>query len=113
MKTLVVYYDGDCGLCSRTVKFLKRNDKKKKFQYQTLESAFPGEQHNSFIFKENDTLYFKSTAALRVLKQLGGLWPFLYIGVVIPPFLRNAVYDFVAKNRYKWFGKAKECEVSS
>ena len=111
MKNLIVYYDGDCGLCSRTVQFLKRNDKKKKFQYQTLESAFPGQQHNSFIFREGEKLYFKSTAALRLVKQLGGLWPCLYTGVIIPRFLRNAVYDFVAKNRYKWFGKAKECQL--
>ena len=113
MKNLIVYYDGDCGLCSRTVQFLKRNDKKKKFEYQTLQFAFPSVEHKSFIFREEDKHYFKSTAALKVVKHLGGIWPYLSIGVIIPRFLRDAVYDFVAKNRYKWFGKAKECEVSS
>jgi predicted DCC family thiol-disulfide oxidoreductase YuxK len=112
MKTLIVYYDGECGLCSKTVQFLKRHDKKHRLKYQTLESAFPGQQHNSFIFGEGDKLYYKSTAALRVVKYLSGLWPILYIGIVVPRFIRNAIYDFVAKNRYKWFGKVTECEIN-
>lgn len=111
MKKLIVYYDGECGLCSKTVQFLKRNDKKHRFEYVTLSIAFPGEQHNSFIFREEDKLYYKSTAALRVVKHLSGFWPCLYIGIVVPKFLRDAIYNFVAKNRYKWFGKASVCEL--
>jgi len=66
---------------------------------------------NSFILLENEKLYTKSTGALRVTKKLSGLWPLLYGFIIIPPFIRNAVYSYIAHHRYKWFGKKEACWI--
>jgi len=68
-------------------------------------------QLNSFILVENDKAYSRSTAALRTARLLGGLWKLFYAFIIVPPFIRNAVYDLIAKNRYKWFGKKESCMV--
>ena len=64
-----------------------------------------------FVFIENGKAFTKSTAALKVCRYLSGLWPLLYGFIVIPAFIRNAVYDFIAKNRYKWFGVQQQCMI--
>jgi predicted DCC family thiol-disulfide oxidoreductase YuxK len=69
----------------------------------------PLNNFNSFVFIENGKLYQRSAGALRVTKYLSGLWPLLYAFLIVPPFIRNAVYDFVARNRYKWYGQKNEC----
>lgn len=66
---------------------------------------------NSFILGENGKIYSKSTAALRVARKLKGLWPVVYVFIIVPAFIRNYVYEFIARNRYKWFGKRDSCEV--
>jgi predicted DCC family thiol-disulfide oxidoreductase YuxK len=67
------------------------------------------QQMNSFVLLENGKVYTRSTAALRVAKQLSGIWPILYVFIIVPPFIRNAVYDWIAHNRYRWFGKQENC----
>ena len=64
----------------------------------------------SFLI-ENSKFYTESSAALRIAKRLNGLWPLLYIFIIVPKFIRNSVYKFIAKNRYKWFGKKDSCMV--
>ena len=74
-----------------------------------------GESYNkadSIILIDNQKAYFKSAAILRIVKHLGGLYPLLYMFVIIPPVMRNFVYDVIAKNRYKWFGKNDACGVN-
>lgn len=66
---------------------------------------------NSFILIDNDKAYTKSTGALRMLKMLGRGWNFLYGLIIIPKLIRDKVYDYVARNRYRWFGKRDECMV--
>jgi predicted DCC family thiol-disulfide oxidoreductase YuxK len=66
---------------------------------------------NSFMLVEDDNLYTRSTGALRMLKHLGDAWSLLYIFILVPRFIRDAVYNLVAGNRYKWFGKKDECWV--
>lgn len=116
---LVVLFDGVCNLCSGTVQFVIRHDAKNRFQFASLQSSYgqkilqqyqlPTNVFNSFILLENDKIFTRSTAALRVAKRLRGLWPLLYAFSIIPPFIRNAVYDWIAKNRYNWFGKQETC----
>jgi predicted DCC family thiol-disulfide oxidoreductase YuxK len=116
---LIILFDGVCNLCSSSVQFVIKHDKKKQFRFASLQSAFGQKtlsENNlsttdlsSFILLENGKLYTKSTGALRVVKRLGGAWPLLYGFIIVPPFLRNAVYNWVAKNRYKWFGKQESC----
>ncbi|MFT3948530.1 MAG: thiol-disulfide oxidoreductase DCC family protein [Agriterribacter sp.] len=115
----IILFDGVCNLCNSSIQFVLKKDKKKQFYFTSLQSnagqqllkqyrLSPG-KFDSFILIENNKAYTRSTAALRVVKRLSGLWPLLYIFIIIPPFIRNAVYDWVARNRYKWFGKSESC----
>ena len=115
----VILFDGICNLCSGSVQFIIKHDSKRQFRYASLQSDFgrqimqhfglPANELNSFILLEDEKIYTKSTGALRVAKKLNGLWPVLYAFIIVPPFVRNAVYSFIAKNRYKWFGKKEAC----
>ncbi|MFQ5788350.1 MAG: thiol-disulfide oxidoreductase DCC family protein, partial [Thermodesulfobacteriota bacterium] len=67
------------------------------------------DDYDSFVLIEDDDYFLRSSAALRLFKRLNGLWPLLYILIFIPRPLRDYVYNIVAKNRYSWFGKSKEC----
>jgi predicted DCC family thiol-disulfide oxidoreductase YuxK len=117
----ILLFDGVCNLCSGSVLFVIKRDAKKEIRYAAIQSkqgkmllqqyhieeAYLG----SLIFIENGKPYFKSTGALRLCKYLKGLWPLVHLFIIVPPFIRNAVYDFVAKNRYQWFGKKETCMV--
>lgn len=115
----VVLFDGVCNLCSNSVQFVIKHDPKKQFRFASLQSdvgqhvmqhfGLPANELNSFILLEHDKIYTKSTGALRLTKKLNGLWPMLYAFIIVPAFIRNAVYSFVANNRYKWFGKKEAC----
>ena len=116
----IVLFDGVCNLCNSAVAFIIKRDKKKIFKLSPLQSSFSEAlndqyhfnqpQLNSIVLIENNKVYYKSTAALRVVKKLNGPIKCLYIFIVVPPFIRDAVYWFIAKNRYRWFGK-RSCEV--
>ena len=119
----ILLFDGVCNLCNSAVQFVIKRDKKKKFLYTSLQSK-TGQKlllkyglnlsdFDSFILIENEKYFTKSTAALKVAKGLGGIWSMLYIFIIIPKFSRNAIYDFIAQNRYKWFGKRDECMLPS
>jgi predicted DCC family thiol-disulfide oxidoreductase YuxK len=117
----IVYFDGVCNLCEGTVQFLLRRNKKKNLLFASLQSnagqkmlsqfGLPLNNFNSFVFVENGKLYQRSTGALRVTKYLSGMWPMLYAFIIIPSFIRSAVYDYIARNRYKWYGQKNECWV--
>ncbi len=117
--TPVVLFDGVCNLCNGFVQFIIKRDKQATFRFASLQSHF-GQQvlqqndlstgdFDSFILLQNGKVYTKSTGALRVIKQLDGLWPVLYVFMLVPPFIRNGIYRWVARNRYKWFGKQESC----
>jgi predicted DCC family thiol-disulfide oxidoreductase YuxK len=117
----IIYFDGICNLCNKSVQFVIKRDKKKQFLFAPLQGKngkkfldkydlVPGD-FNSFILAEGDKVYAKSTAALRVAKKLSGGWKLLYGLMIFPRFIRNAVYNIIAKNRYKWFGKRNECMI--
>ncbi len=115
----VILFDGVCNLCSSSVQFIIKHDPKQQFRFASLQGEFgqqvllehqlPANDFNSFILLENGQLYTKSTGALKVVKKLSGLWPLLYGFIIVPPFIRNAVYQWVASNRYRWFGKKEAC----
>lgn len=122
VKSLVMF-DGVCNLCNNTVRFIFKRDKQDRFRYLSLQSQQAQEilaQYNyfetdlkSFILIDNDTLYTKSSAALHVARRLGFPYSLATVFFIVPKRIRNAVYDFVAKNRYKWFGEQKEvCEYN-
>lgn len=115
----VVLFDGVCNLCSSSVQFIIKHDPERLFRYASLQSEFgqnilrqfnlPVNELNSFILLEDGKIYIKSTGALRVSRKLNRLWPALYGFIIIPAFIRNAVYSYIAKNRYRWFGKKEAC----
>jgi predicted DCC family thiol-disulfide oxidoreductase YuxK len=117
----VIFFDGLCNLCNGAVQFTIKRDKQNLFRFASLHSDFAKEKLtpfniapenlDSFILLENDKVYLRSTAALRVAKKLNGLWPLLYAFIIVPPFIRDAIYNYIAKNRYKWFGKQESCWV--
>lgn len=121
--TKVIFFDGVCNLCNSSVQFIIENDKENLFKFASLQSNYGQEtllqnnlnvnEFNSFIFQDGEKLYFESTAALKVAKQLKFPISLLYIFIIVPPFIRNGVYNFIAKNRYKWFGKKNECWLPS
>lgn len=119
----VILFDGVCNLCNSSVQFVIRRDKKGSFRFASLQGRsgqqylqqyhLPVDAFNSFVLIENNKVYTRSTAALRVARQLGGGWKLLYGFIVIPRFIRDAVYNLVAKNRYRWFGKKEACMIPS
>jgi predicted DCC family thiol-disulfide oxidoreductase YuxK len=123
IKHSVILFDGVCNLCNKVVQFVIKRDKKGSFKFASLQSTFgqqllenfdlPTDNFNSFILFKKGRIYTRSTAALLVLKELPGVWLLLSALIIIPPFIRNAVYNTIARNRYKWFGKKQECWLPS
>lgn len=116
----IVLFDGVCNFCNASVQFIIKRDPKAKFSFAALQSErgqellaqnkLPMQHFDTIILAEGGKIYQKSTAALRIAKELSGMWPILYYAcILVPPFLRNAVYSLVAANRYKWFGKREAC----
>jgi predicted DCC family thiol-disulfide oxidoreductase YuxK len=118
-KQFIVLFDGVCNLCSSSVQFILKRDKKNQFLFGSLQgeygqqvlkkSGMPANDFNSFMLLEGEQLYIKSSGALRMLRHLGGGWSLLYAFIIVPKFIRDAVYNFIAQNRYRWFGKKEVC----
>lgn len=119
--TPIILFDGICNLCSGAVQFIIKHDPKGKFLFASLQSEagqgllkkyeLPLDNFNSFILLQDENVYTKSTGALKVARQIKGAWSWLYIFIIIPAFIRDAVYIWVSKNRYKWFGKKDTCMI--
>lgn len=115
----ILLFDGVCNLCNNSVQFVLKNDKKKETYFASLQSevgqqiltnqGLSTQQLDSIIYYRNGKVWQQSTAALYLLKDMGGLWSLLFPLILIPAFIRNAVYNWVAKNRYKWFGQSDAC----
>lgn len=110
----IILFDGTCNFCSFWVKYILKRDKKKVFRLASLQANIGQEllqKHHinskidAIVLIEHGRVYIKSTAALRILKTLGGVTAIFYGLIIIPPFVRNFVYDVIAKYRYQWFGK--------
>lgn len=118
----VVLFDGVCNLCNGAVNFIIDRDPSARFRFAALQSTqaaallaplgrVPEAEPQSFILVENGRVYERSSAALRVARKLPGAWKLFYAFVVIPTPIRDVVYRFIARNRYRWFGKAEACRM--
>ena len=118
-KQSIILFDGVCNLCNSSVQFVLDRDNKKQFLFASLQSdaakklllQFNHEISNitSLVLIENDKIFYKSTAVLRIVKKLKPLWCSLYIFILVPKYIRDITYDFVAKRRYNWFGQRETC----
>lgn len=116
----ILFFDGNCGLCNRSVKFILRKEKNQEIIFSPLQSDFA--QHllkekniiqnlDTMMLFQNGKTYLRSSAALRVTKYLKGLWPLMMVFLIVPPFIRDLVYNYIAKNRITWFGLADYCDM--
>ncbi|HZH64002.1 MAG TPA: thiol-disulfide oxidoreductase DCC family protein [Flavisolibacter sp.] len=117
----VVLFDGVCNFCNASINFIIKQDTKKKFHFAALQSeagqklleeyGLPKEGFDSFVLIDKGRVYKKSSAGLRVYGKLAWYWRWSQAFWLAPQFLRDAVYDLIAKNRYKWFGKKEACMI--
>ena len=115
----IILFDGVCNLCNGFVQFVIRHDRGQRFRFASLQSDTarellqnqPGAARDldSVVLIEDGRYYRQSTAALRILRRLGGGWPLLYGLIVVPAFVRDRVYAWIAGNRYRWFGQRDAC----
>lgn len=117
-KQPLLMYDGDCALCNHLIQFYLKREKKQELNFVPLDSPTSEMLNEHFGLKSaKDSMvlirgynaYIKSCAALRLSGYMKGLWPLLQVFLIIPPFLRNPLYDYVAKRRLKWFGIQQAC----
>ena len=114
----VILFDGVCNLCTGSVQFILKRDNKKKFLFASLQSNYgqdllkqfdlPTNTFNSFILYQDGKMHTRSTAALKMFQQLKG-WTLVKIFWIVPAFIRDGLYNLIANNRYKWFGKKETC----
>ncbi len=117
----VVLFDGVCNLCDGFVQFVIKRDPTARFKFGTLQSEAALELLKGFelrpddlqtvIYVKGDARMYRSTAALTILKDLGGAWALTYGFMIVPRPIRDWVYGFIAKNRYKWFGQKDSCMI--
>jgi len=122
VKNPIILFDGVCNFCNGWVNFILNVDKNGLFKFAALQSeaglriqkeaGTTIEGLDTVYLVEGDNVYSKSTATLKILRHLGGIWYFPFVFLLIcPRFLRDWVYDLIARNRYKWFGKKDSCPL--
>ena len=117
----IIFFDGVCNLCNKSINRLIKNDVKKKFKFASLQSDFamsfvPDQMINhknldTILLYKKGQFYDRSNAVLNICKALGGGFNLFLIGYIVPRFIRDAMYRLVANNRYEWFGKEDQCMV--
>jgi predicted DCC family thiol-disulfide oxidoreductase YuxK len=117
----VILFDGVCNLCNGAVNWAIRHDKENRFKFASLQSDYGKQAINRFhltadylntiVLLDNDRVYLRAEAVLKILKHLGGIYSLAYIFNVIPSPILNFFYNIVAKYRYRWFGKNDSCMV--
>ncbi|MEZ0368417.1 MAG: thiol-disulfide oxidoreductase DCC family protein [Candidatus Sericytochromatia bacterium] len=117
----VLLFDGVCNFCNGSVNFIIDHDPKGYFKFAALQSEagqkllerfnLPRSDFDTMIVIEQDKVYTKSTAGMRIARHLGFPWSLGSLGLILPRFIRDAGYSLVARNRYKWFGKQDQCRI--
>ena len=117
----IILFDGVCNYCNSMVNFIIRQDTQKKFVFAPLQSEpaqrllkmhnLPSTAFDSFVLIDNKKAHLRSSASLNVFKRLPWYWKWTQIFWIVPAFLRDAIYNLVARNRYKWFGRKESCMI--
>jgi predicted DCC family thiol-disulfide oxidoreductase YuxK len=119
IKSPILLFDGVCNLCNASVQWVLKRDKKGVFKFAALQSetgqaflkkfGFSSENFDTVVLVDGERIFTRSDAPLEIVRRLGGFWSLLLVFKIIPRPVRNAVYDWVARNRYRWFGRKEEC----
>lgn len=118
----IILFDGVCNLCDATVQFIIKRDKNDIFRFVALQSDLGQEiikyinvdtsrTDSIILYEPGHAYYYKAEAAIKIASEIGGLYSLLRIFSILPDWLSNSVYDYVAKNRYKWYGKKDACMI--
>ncbi len=118
----VLFFDGVCNLCNGAIQFVIKHDKQQKLLFASLQSeagkkAISGVTAQYQYYPDSLLLFYKgkyyiqSDAVLRTAKLMGGAWSAFYVFIIIPRFIRDGLYRFVSRNRYKWYGKRDACMI--
>ncbi len=120
LKPRIVLFDGECNLCNHSVQFIIQRDPDSQFNFCSLQSETGQEllkkhqlpaELQSLVLVQNERAYIRSSGALRIARRLQGAWPLMFLFWIVPKPLRDLVYNYVAANRYKWFGKQESCWI--
>lgn len=108
-----------CNLCNASVQWILKRDRQEQFRFAALQSAvgqqllqrhgLASENFDTVVLVQGERIFLRSDAALQIVRHIGGLWAFFYVFKIVPRPLRDAVYNFVARNRYRWFGRREAC----
>lgn len=118
----IVLFDGECQFCNQSVQFIMKRDPNALFSFASLQSEigqnllkqYKVPYHmDTIVLIDSNQAYVQSTAALRICKNLQGMWKLFYVALIIPKPLRNYVYNLIANNRYKWIARTKSCKLPS
>jgi predicted DCC family thiol-disulfide oxidoreductase YuxK len=120
----IILFDGVCNLCDATVQFLIKRDVKDVFRFVAIQSDLGQEiiKHigidtsktdSIILYEPGNAYYYKAEAALKIGKELGGIYSLLSVFTLLPKIISNSVYDFIARNRYRWYGKKDACMIPS
>ncbi len=115
----VLLFDGVCNLCNASVQWIITHDKDGKFRFAALQSdtgqallrrfGLDQAHFDSVVLVDGDRIFLRSDAPLEIAWHLGGLWKLFYALKIFPRFLRDAIYNWIARNRYRWFGRQEAC----
>jgi predicted DCC family thiol-disulfide oxidoreductase YuxK len=119
MRYPVLLFDGVCNLCNASVQWVLTHDREAQFRFASLQSetgqhllrrhGLDAENFDTVVLVDGDRVFLRSDAPLEIARRIGGGWKLLFFLRIVPRFLRNAVYNFVARNRYRWFGQRESC----
>ena len=120
----IILFDGVCNLCDASVQFIIKHDKNDAFRFVAIQSELgqniikylgidTSKTDSIILYEPGIAYYFKAEAALNIAKELNSWHSILYVFIHVPNFIKNGIYDFIAKNRYQWYGKKEECMIPS
>ncbi len=120
----IILFDGLCNLCATSVQFIIKRDKKDIFRFVSLQSDLGQELlqqlpiskqkiDSIILYESNKAYYYKSEAVFEIVKSIGGFFYCLLIFKWLPTAVTNTIYDYIARNRYRWWGKKESCLVPS
>ncbi len=119
----MLLFDGVCNLCNASIQWVLKHDKKNRFRFAALQSdtgrmllegaGLSNEKLETVVLVDGDRFFTHSDAVLEIARRLGGIWSLARVGRIVPRPIRDVLYMWIARNRYRWFGKKEQCMLPS